>query len=492
MVGITPTKARTFLLFAQERPQSSSDQRVQRLKHAPLGMLEVAIPSSQHRVEFGDDPPETVTSRAPRERAHFVFQGHQALLPHLARTRFKSVTERLEALPFNPAIPKVGLVRMQRQAVGFDPGPNFFQCLGGGFRRRAQNHKVVGIPHHRMALSRHMHVQRMQVNVRQKRTDDRALRRAARRRPFLQSMNNVLSQPARQEFQQATVADALLDPFFQPGVRNAVKVAFDVGIHHMRVAFLQRLRKRLLPGQDDSEARLHAHYRDALQRLAEDLAGRWKIAVTPQITTGQTHREISRAVRKNGADLVVVGAVGEHPVRQFFLGSTAERVVREAPVPVLVVRREGHEPYLRVFAALDLSPCSQAVAELARRVAPAVQLTLGHVFEVPFEGKLQFVGASEEAIHRYRREERQHALAALHALAEATPIPAGFDIRVEHGMPDAVLPRLLGETAADLVVAGKHGASEIVDLLLGSMTKHLLREAECDVLVVRSAQECKA
>jgi len=55
---------------------------------------------------------------------------------------------------------------------------------------------------------------------------------------------------------------------------------------------------------------------------------------------------------------------------------------------------------------------------------------------------------------------------------------------VELGMPEAAIPDLLRETAADLVVAGKHGQSEVIDLLLGSMTKHLLREAACDVLVV--------
>ena len=263
-------------------------------------------------------------------------------------------------------------------------------------------------------------------------------------------------------------------------------------LHNLSGLALQRLRDRLLHDQDGSEVRLQEHYRDALQRLAEDLAGRWGIAVTPQITTGHAHREISRTARENGADLVVVGAMGEHPVREFFLGSTAERVVRESTVPVLVVRQEGHEPYARAFAALDLSPHSPAVAELARRVAPAACLTLGHVFEVPFESKLQIAGASEEKIHRYRREEREHALAALHQLRDAVPLLQGLDIRVEHGMPDAVLPRLLGETAADLVVAGKHGASEIVDLLLGSMTKHLLREAGCDVLVVPPAQERKA
>lgn len=267
-------------------------------------------------------------------------------------------------------------------------------------------------------------------------------------------------------------------------------------LHNLSGLALQRLRERLLPGQDDSEARLHAHYRDALQRLAEDLAGRWDIAVTPQITTGQAHREISRAARENGADLVVVGAVGEHPVREFFLGSTAERVVRESPVPVLVVRRDGHEPYARVFAALDLSPCSPAVAELARRIAPTAHLTLANAFEAPFEHKLQFAGISEDDILSYSQAEQAQALSGLHALAaglENDTSPADLpDIRVEHGMPENVIPVLLRDAAADLVVTGKHGASEIVDLLLGSMTKHLLREAECDVLVVPPAQEPKA
>ena len=58
-------------------------------------------------------------------------------------------------------------------------------------------------------------------------------------------------------------------------------------------------------------------------------------------------------------------------------------------------------------------------------------------------------------------------------------------------MPEAVIPDLLRDTAADLVVVGKHGSSEIVDLFLGSMTKHLLREAGCDALVVPPALEIK-
>lgn len=258
-------------------------------------------------------------------------------------------------------------------------------------------------------------------------------------------------------------------------------------LHCLPGRALQRLREHLMPGHAGAEAHLLEHYRAALQRLAEDLAGRWRIEVTPRLVAGQAHREISDAASESGADLVVLGARGEHPAMAFFLGSTAERVVRESPVPVLVVRNEAREPYARVLAALDLSRHAEAVVEIARLAAPTAALTLGHAFEVPFEGKLQFAGASAEEVGRYRQEEREQSLVTLRALADSRA--PGADIRVEHGLADAVLMRLLEETSADLVVAGKHGSSEFIDLLLGSMTKHLLREAACDALVVPPAPE---
>jgi len=260
-------------------------------------------------------------------------------------------------------------------------------------------------------------------------------------------------------------------------------------LHNLNGLSLERLHDRLRYGYAGTEAQLKAHYQDALQRLADELAGRLRIKVTPLLTVGQPHREISRSAQKSGADIVVLGATGEHPARKFFLGATAERVIREASVPVLVVRNQPDEPYRRVLASLDLSVHSPAVAELAHRVASAAHITLAHAFELPFEGKLNFAGISEEVIHSLRQEEHQHAQNALHALANNLKDGEHADIRVIHGMPEKIIPELLRETAADMVVVGKHGSSEIVDLFLGSMTKHLLLDASCDVLVIPPKQK---
>jgi len=48
--------------------------------------------------------------------------------------------------------------------------------------------------------------------------------------------------------------------------------------------------------------------------------------------------------RKWGADLIVIGTHGRRGVRRLMIGSDAERIVRMAPVPVLLIRDEPVEP----------------------------------------------------------------------------------------------------------------------------------------------------
>jgi nucleotide-binding universal stress UspA family protein len=48
--------------------------------------------------------------------------------------------------------------------------------------------------------------------------------------------------------------------------------------------------------------------------------------------------EMVRYAHEQSIDLIVVGTHGRGPVRRAFLGSVADRVLREAPCPVLIVR----------------------------------------------------------------------------------------------------------------------------------------------------------
>jgi nucleotide-binding universal stress UspA family protein len=52
---------------------------------------------------------------------------------------------------------------------------------------------------------------------------------------------------------------------------------------------------------------------------------------------------ITEYAHQHAIDVIIVGTHGRGPVRQFFVGSVAERVVRTAPCPVLTVREHEHE-----------------------------------------------------------------------------------------------------------------------------------------------------
>ena len=56
------------------------------------------------------------------------------------------------------------------------------------------------------------------------------------------------------------------------------------------------------------------------------------------VVTGAAATETVRLVREGGHDLVVMGTHGRRGLKHLVLGSVAERVVREAPCAVLVVR----------------------------------------------------------------------------------------------------------------------------------------------------------
>ncbi len=80
---------------------------------------------------------------------------------------------------------------------------------------------------------------------------------------------------------------------------------------------------------------------EAERILGEGRALAQSLGVEAQVEIGEGHGgdEITKAVVKDGHDLVVMGTSGWRGMNKALLGSTAERVIRDAPCPVLVVKQ---------------------------------------------------------------------------------------------------------------------------------------------------------
>ena len=195
---------------------------------------------------------------------------------------------------------------------------------------------------------------------------------------------------------------------------------------------------------------------------------------------GVPYREILEVARRNEADLIVLGASEGGALRRVLLGSTADRVIRKASCPVLVLRPGAVFPPERVVIPVDLSSLSAGAIrkglDLLSRTggkSAAVEILFGlHPLET--EGSLQFTPAQIERfaateLHRFVRESTPEGIAAE---------------RIRVGYPVDEILAEIGDSKADLAVLATHGLGGFERFLIGSVTAEVLRRAPCTIFVV--------
>ena len=135
------------------------------------------------------------------------------------------------------------------------------------------------------------------------------------------------------------------------------------------------------------------HLRDEAKRQLSSLETRVKAAghlIATRIDVGIPSQCVQAVAEEIGADLLVVGTHGRTGLDHVLVGSTAERVVRIAPCPVLAVKADkGAAPATqaptikRIVVPIDLSTCSLDALEYAVQFAKPLgaSLTILHAME---------------------------------------------------------------------------------------------------------------
>jgi len=88
-------------------------------------------------------------------------------------------------------------------------------------------------------------------------------------------------------------------------------------------------------------AKYHEQAAKQLSEWRKEIMSRATVKATVRAGTA-AHQEIIAAAHECNCDLIVIGSHGRTGLARMLTGSTAERVVRHAPCPVLVVREIEH------------------------------------------------------------------------------------------------------------------------------------------------------
>ena len=299
-------------------------------------------------------------------------------------------------------------------------------------------------------------------------------------------MNATADEPGTQP-SHAVIAATDFSAGAELAVQRAARLAREqacplVLLHALPQDWLGALQQWL--GSRPPVENLIAHVQAALQREADALAVGVPQGVYARVVAGNPVQILAQEALAAAARCLVLGAQGQGGVQRLLLGTTAERLLRKAACPVLVVRQRTAQPYQRVLVPVDFSPWSAPTLALVDALAPRALVELLHVYTVPFEEKLRFAGVDEDTIAHYREHARAQAHARLLALAhERGWPPSRYRVHLHEGDAAPAVVRRAQQWECDLVALGKHGQGAVEELLLGSVTKHVVAEAACDVLV---------
>lgn len=240
-------------------------------------------------------------------------------------------------------------------------------------------------------------------------------------------------------------------------------------------------------GGNREQARLAA--RDTARLRLDELSDLGVASsVETHIREGKPAQEILRLTEETDADLVIVGEQGPARGVAALLGSTAERVLFESRVPVLIARKVGDSPPRHLLAAVDPSEvvpdvlawagallgrfdATITVLNVVNRVLLADELT-----GLPTARTLQRV--EDEATTAIRRWLEG-------VVRKAGLPPSRVEAKVIVGDPSyEIISEAARDGATDLVLLGSKGGDIARTPLIGRIVNKVVRSAPCSVLVV--------
>lgn len=213
-----------------------------------------------------------------------------------------------------------------------------------------------------------------------------------------------------------------------------------------------------------------------------------EVEVTGEWAAGSPASVLARAAIER--DVLVVGSRGLGRVASVLVGSVSSNVTQHAVCPVVVVREKAtptRYPGDRrgVILGVDGSLASVAATGFAFEEASlrALPLTVVHAVWEPYtESQAVVAVLSDPRRVAVDDSERLDVAETIAGWREQYP-DVNVVTRYENGRPERVLADLSGQ--ADLLVVGARGRGASKSLLLGSVSRDVLKRAHCPVAVVR-------
>lgn len=218
------------------------------------------------------------------------------------------------------------------------------------------------------------------------------------------------------------------------------------------------------------------------------------INVRSSIVTGPLVSEVMRIGQEEGVSLIVAGRQKRSLLGDLFIGSTTDRIIRNASVPVLVtkyytikevagevIERFCLNMFQKVLYAVDWSPWTERAEEYLPSLQQmgASEVVIVHVADDLVKRSALRKDQTQEPI-----EVRKEKLNSLEQELRAKGFQAKAYL-LEEGRPYQGINRIATEEDVSLIIMGSQGKGHVEGILWGSVSQRVVEYGEKPVLVVK-------
>lgn len=223
-----------------------------------------------------------------------------------------------------------------------------------------------------------------------------------------------------------------------------------------------------------------------MQPVLQNLAGKQVTVAQSAVKSGSPANTIVNVAQQWNVDLIVLGAGERKHPEGFSIGPIAEAVITHAPQPVLAVRPgDSQTGFKRILCPVDQSSTSARGLQNAVRLAKVFGGEIVVMTVIPEVSWLtaavetgEFVDAKAEHASEWVQEFDRF-------LGKIDFSGVAWKREVRCGVPHEQIVAAAREHGVDLIIMGATGRTGLVQVLLGSTTRRLLRGLPCSLLTVK-------
>lgn len=217
---------------------------------------------------------------------------------------------------------------------------------------------------------------------------------------------------------------------------------------------------------------LHKRNEARLAKIAKEKSTHG-VLITTSVQVKGMQEAIHDFIDEHNIDLVVMGTSGESTFTEYFIGNHTEQVIRISKCPVLAVKQSRPDLEINnVVLATDLNPEAYEgvthIKKFSSYFSPSVHVL--HVMKDQEDSEAEVISKLESFAHRHHFS--NYSLHAVYADNEREGILT-----------------FAKEKGADLIAVITHGRTGLANLIFGSISESLVKEANIPVLTTHMSSE---